>query len=107
MTASDYEALALSFNGVGKVRAQATGWNTVALYVAPEGGGKVSDVLEGNLKAYLEDKRLVSQTVEVSDVDYVPIYVTAEIGVASYYVRVRSSWRRSNRRRRHCWRLTT
>jgi Baseplate J-like protein len=87
VTASDYEALVLSFNGVGKVRAQPIGWNTVALYVAPTGGGNVSDVLERDLKAYLEDKRLVSQIVEVYDVDYKAIYVTAEIGVASYYVR--------------------
>ncbi len=87
VTAADYEALALSFKGVGKVRATATGWNTVTLYVAPEGGGKVSDVLEANLKAYLEDKRMLSQLVEIADVDYVPIFVTAEIGIESYYLR--------------------
>jgi hypothetical protein len=87
VTAADYEALALSFKGVGKVRAKTAGWNTVTLYVAPEGGGKVSDVLEANLKAYLEDKRMLSQIVEIADVDYVPIFVTAEIGVESYYLR--------------------
>jgi hypothetical protein len=87
VTAADYEALALSFKGVGKVRASASGWNTVTLCVAPEGGGKVSDVLEANLKAYLEDKRMLSQLVEIADVDYVPIFVTAEIGVESYYLR--------------------
>jgi hypothetical protein len=88
VTAADYEALALSFKGVGKVQARATGWNTVTLYVAPEGGGKVSDVLEANLKAYFEDKRMLSQIVEVQDVDYVSIFVTAEIGVESYYPRL-------------------
>jgi hypothetical protein len=62
VTAADYEALARSFKGVGKVQAQATGWNTVTLYVAPEGGGRVSDVLEANLKAYFEDKRMISQS---------------------------------------------
>jgi hypothetical protein len=87
VTGADYEALALNFKGVGKVQARATGWNTVTLYVAPEGGGKVSDVLEANLKAYFEDKRMLSQIIEIADVDYVPIYVTAEIGVESYYVR--------------------
>jgi predicted phage baseplate assembly protein len=86
VTAADYVALALSFQGVGKVQAQATGWNTVTLYVAPSGGGKVSDTLEASLKAYFEDKRMVSQIVEVADVDYVPIYVTAQIGIQSYYV---------------------
>jgi len=86
VTAADYEALGLSFKGVGKVRAVATGWNQVTLYVAPEGGGKVSDVLEANLKGYFEDKRMLSQLIEISDVDYVPIYVTAEIAVESFYV---------------------
>jgi uncharacterized phage protein gp47/JayE len=86
VTAADYEALALSFKGVGKVRAGATGWNEVTLHVAPQGGGKVSDVLEAGLKAYLEDKRMLSQIVEISDVDYVPVQVTAEIAVESFYV---------------------
>jgi len=86
VTAADYEALALSFKGVGKVRAVATGWNQVTLFVAPAGGGKVSDVLEASLKAYLEDKRMLSQLVEVSDVDYVPIRVTAEIAIQTFYV---------------------
>lgn len=87
VTAGDYEALALRFKGVGKVRAVATGWNQVTLYVAPQGGGKVSDVLEASLKGYFEDKRMLSQIIEVSDVDYVPIYLTAEIAVQSFYVR--------------------
>jgi hypothetical protein len=86
VTGADYEALALSFKGVGKVHARSTGWNTVTLYVAPEGGGKVSDVLEANLKAFFEDKRMLSQIVEIADVDPVSIYVTAQIGVLSYYV---------------------
>jgi hypothetical protein len=86
VTGADYEALALSFPGVGKVQARSTGWNTVTLYVAPQGGGKVSDVLEANLKAFFEDKRMLSQIVEIADVDPVSIYVTAQIGVESYYV---------------------
>jgi predicted phage baseplate assembly protein len=86
VTAADYEALALSFKGVGKVRAVATGWNEVTLFVAPSGGGKVSDVLEAGLRAYLEDKRMLTQLVEVSDVDYMPIRVTAEIAVQPFYV---------------------
>jgi uncharacterized phage protein gp47/JayE len=86
VTAGDYEALAMSFQGVGKVRAVRAGWNTVTLYVAPEGGGSVSDVLEAGLIAFFEDKRMVSQVVEIADVDYVPILVTAEIGVEPYFV---------------------
>jgi hypothetical protein len=86
VTAADYEALALGFKGVGKVRAVPAGWNQVTLFVAPEGGGKVSDVLESDLRSYFEDKRMVGQVVEVADVDYVPIVVTAEIEVESFFV---------------------
>ena len=86
VTAADYEQIALSFKGVAKVRAVATGWNQVTLFVAPEGSGKVSDVLEANLIGYLEDKRMLSQVVEIADVDYVPIRVTAEVAVEGFYV---------------------
>jgi hypothetical protein len=85
VTAQDYEALALDFKGVGKVLAEGTSWNVVTLFVAPAGGGHVSDVLEANLLAYFEDKRPVSTIIEIEDVDYLPIYVTAEVGVKSYY----------------------
>lgn len=85
VTTRDYEALALDFKGVGKVRAEATNWNTVTLSVAPEGGGQVSDVLAANLLAYFEDKRLIATVIEIEDVEYVPIYVTAEVGVKNYY----------------------
>jgi hypothetical protein len=85
VTAQDYEALALDFKGVGKVLAEGTNWNVVKLFVAPAGGGHVSDVLEANLLAYFEDKRPISTIIEIEDVDYVAIYVTAEVGVKSYY----------------------
>lgn len=85
VTTADYEALALMFGGVGKVRAGRGGWNLVRLYVAPEGGGRVSDVLRSSLLTYFEDLRPVSTLVSIEDVDYIPIFVTAEIGVISYY----------------------
>lgn len=87
ITADDYKALALDFNGVSKVRAEPTNWNTVTLYIAPKGGGRVSDVLEANLLAYFEDKRPLTTLIEIADVDYVKIYITAEVGVESYYSR--------------------
>jgi uncharacterized phage protein gp47/JayE len=87
VTAADYQALALDFNGVGKVRVEAGNWNTVTLFVAPQGGGQVSDVLEANLLAYFEDKRPVSTVIEVEDVHYVAIRVTVEVGVDSYHSR--------------------
>ncbi|MFZ5765283.1 MAG: baseplate J/gp47 family protein [Thermodesulfobacteriota bacterium] len=87
VTADDYKALALDFKGVGKVRAVAANWNRVTLFVAPEGGGRVSDVLEAGLLAYFEDKRPVTTIIEIEDVAYVAIFVTAVIGVKSYYPR--------------------
>lgn len=87
VTAADYEALALSFGGVGKVRAVPNGWNEVKLLVAPEGGGTVSDVLEAGLIAYFEDKRMVGQIVTVGGVKPVPIMVTAAVTVESFAVR--------------------
>jgi hypothetical protein len=85
VTAEDYRALALQLSGVAKVRALADNWNQVTLFVAPEGGGRVSDVLRNNLLAYFEDKRPLSTVIEVEDVDYVKIYVSASIGIDSYY----------------------
>ncbi len=87
ITAEDYKALALDLRGVGRVRAEAAGFNTVKLYVAPEGGGYVSDVLERDLLAHFEDKRPISTIIEVKDVDYVNIYVTATVDIERYYSR--------------------
>jgi Baseplate J-like protein len=85
VTTADYQALALNFPGVGKVRAVAANWNTVKLYVAPQGGGKVSDVLRTNLLAYFEDKRPITTQIDIANVDYVMIFVTARIGVKNHY----------------------
>lgn len=85
VTGADWEALAREFAGVGKVRAEAGNWNEVALHVAPEGGGAVSDVLRAGLLAYFEGLRPLSTIVRVKDVDYVEVHVTAEITVTGYY----------------------
>jgi hypothetical protein len=87
ITAGDYEALARNFKGVGKVRAEKGSWNKILLYVAPEGGGRLSDILKANLLAYFEDKRPLSTVIEVEDVTYVRIYVSATVGLKSYYSR--------------------
>jgi phage-related baseplate assembly protein len=67
------------------VRAEAPNWNKVVLYIAPQGGGMVSDVLRQNLLAYFEDKRPITTLIEIENVKYVNIYVTARIGVRPYY----------------------
>ncbi|MEZ4727625.1 MAG: baseplate J/gp47 family protein [Caldilineaceae bacterium] len=85
VTKADYEALARAYPGVGKVRAVAANWNVVTLHVAPAGGGELTDTLRAELIAYFEDKRSITTRIEVEDVTYVPIAVTASIGVEPYY----------------------
>lgn len=91
VTAEDYRALALAFPGVGKVRAEGSGANLVRLFVAPSGGGQVSDVLRSNLLAYFEDKRPVSTLIDIRSADYVRIYVTAQIQIGAYFARAEIS----------------
>ncbi|MBP2326534.1 hypothetical protein JOF56_006919 [Kibdelosporangium banguiense] len=85
VTTEDYRALALSVNGVGKVRASADRRNVITLFVAPDEGGQVSDVLAAALLSYFADKRPITTVVEIADVDYVPVWVTATVGVDSFY----------------------
>ncbi|WP_119730198.1 baseplate J/gp47 family protein [Thermomonospora amylolytica] len=89
VTAADYEALALAFGGVGKVRAEAADWNTVVLYVAPQGGGAVSDVLAANLIANFEDRRPVNTRIEIESAEYPPVFITADVDVDAYHSRNR------------------
>jgi hypothetical protein len=91
VTAEDYKSLALNFQGVAKVRAEVENWNKLSLYVAPDGGGRVSDILTANLLAYFEDKRPLSTLIEVRDVDYVKIYVSGIVGLESYYSKIEMS----------------
>jgi hypothetical protein len=85
VTRDDYVALALNFSGVGKARAEASSWNRVKLFVAPTGGGIATDVLKFNLLAYFEDKRPLTVQIEICDVDYVDVRLSAKVGVTSYY----------------------
>jgi hypothetical protein len=85
VTAADYEALALDFPGVGKVRAEAASWNTVTLHVAPAAGGDLGGVLLAGLRAYFEDKRPLSTIINPVSPSYIPVFVTAQIGVLPYY----------------------
>lgn len=91
VTADDYRALALVFPGVGKVRAESAGGNLVRLFVAPSGGGQVSDLLRSNLLAYFEDKRPLTTLIEIDNPDYVRIYVTAQIQIGAYFSRAEIS----------------
>lgn len=84
VTAEDYEAHARAF-GVGKVRAHAINWNRIELVVAPAGGGYPSDTLKTDLRAYFEDKRMLTTLVEIADPVYVPVFIKGTLEVESHY----------------------
>lgn len=85
VTREDYVALAKLFPGVAKAKAEAANWNYIDLYVAPSGGGIVTDLLESDLLAYFEDKRMMTALIRIKDPIYVHVYITAEVNVKSYY----------------------
>jgi uncharacterized phage protein gp47/JayE len=85
VTGEDYVALAKQFPGVAKARAEAANWNYIDLYLAPSGGGIATDLLKADLLAYFEDKRMMTTLIRIKDPTYVPIYITAEVKVKSYY----------------------
>jgi predicted phage baseplate assembly protein len=86
VTAEDYVSLAKLFPGVSKARAEATSWNTITLYVAPSGSGEPpSDILQRDLLAYFEDKRMLTTFIKIKGPDYAKINVTAEIGALPYF----------------------
>lgn len=85
VTAADYEAIALAFPGVGKVRAVAGTWNAVTLYVALDGGGELTDVHRDALRAYFEDVRPISVAIDFLNVVPLKVYVAASVDVLPYY----------------------
>jgi hypothetical protein len=85
VTATDYEALALAFPGVGKVIARAAAWNTVTLHLALADGGEMSDIHRDELRTYFEDKRPISVTIDFRNATYVPVYLAATVDVLPYY----------------------
>jgi hypothetical protein len=87
VTAADYEALALVFPGVGRVRAHATHWNRVTLYIALREGGPMSDLQHANLLAYFEDKRPISVVLQVCNVSYLDVFLHARVEVLPFYSR--------------------
>jgi Baseplate J-like protein len=86
VTASDYVAQALLFPGVYKARAVPLNWNTVVLYVAPRGTGEEpSDILKRDLRAFFEDKRMLTTQVDIQSPDYVRLEIQVEVGAKSYF----------------------
>jgi predicted phage baseplate assembly protein len=81
VTMADYVTLARRAGGVGKVRARATGWNRVELYVGAEGEefAPVPAATKERIVAYFENRRMVGTSVWVRDPTPVPVDVTVEV----------------------------
>ena len=81
VTLNDYVALAQQAGGVAKVRGQAPNWNTIELYVAPQGDSlsPVPEQLRRSLISYFEDKRMAGTFVEILDATAVPIDISIEL----------------------------
>lgn len=84
VTAQDYEFHAKEF-GVGKARARAAGWNRIELFVAPVGGGQPTDTLKEDLRAYFEDKRIMTSILDIRDPTYVSACIEGTLGIESYF----------------------
>ena len=84
VTLQDYEDYAKQF-GIAKARARAGAWNVVELYVAPVGGGYPTDTLKADLRAFFEDKRIVTYRITVKDPVYVPVYIEGDLDVEPYF----------------------
>jgi predicted phage baseplate assembly protein len=81
VTLNDYTALAQQAGGVAKVRGQAPNWNTIDLYVAPQGDAlsPVPEQLRRSLISFFEDKRMAGTFVEILDATAVPIDISIEL----------------------------
>jgi hypothetical protein len=86
VTADDYVAQALLFPGVSKARAVPGNWNTIQLFIAPEGSGEdPSDILRRDLLAYFEDKRMLTTQITIAGPDYVPLEIDVTLGIKAYF----------------------
>jgi len=80
VSTADYEDLALAVPGIGKARAVAAGWNTVALFLAPEGRvAEPSEALRASVAAALEPRRILGTELRLLAPDIVEIHVRARV----------------------------
>ncbi len=81
VTLNDYIALAQNAGGVAKVKAASPSWNTIELYVAPQGDTlrPVPESLRRRLIAFFEDKRMAGTVVEILNATGVPVDISMEI----------------------------
>ncbi len=77
---ADHEDLARAVPGIGKARAVAAGWNTIALFLAPEGQiSEPSETLRANVAAVLEPRRILGTELRLLPPDIVEVHVRARV----------------------------
>lgn len=87
VTSADFEDLALQVPGVGKARAVALSWNTVALCVAPAGQvAEPSELLIQDLLAFFEPRRMAGASVKIVGPTPVDVGVTLSVRAQPYFL---------------------
>lgn len=87
VTKEDYKALAEGYPGVAKAQVLDTNdcesirYYNVRMVIAPNGGGKPSPVLKKDLAQFLEERKVVTVEINLSDPIYREINVDAEVYV--------------------------
>jgi Baseplate J-like protein len=86
VTRDDHVDAAQQVPGVGKVRAAATNWNDVVLYVAPAGQvGPPSELLRQDLLAHFERYRMATERIAVVGPIPADVYLGAVIRAQPYF----------------------
>lgn len=83
----DYSRVALQVDGVEKARAEQVAYNTVAVYLAPAGGGTLSASGAEAAEEYINARKMSNITVVTDDPTYIATNITVEINVDDAYVR--------------------
>jgi hypothetical protein len=88
VTTSDHVDLALQVPGVGKALAVSPSWNKVLLYIAPAGQvAEPSELLEQDILAFFEARRMASVHVEVVGPAPADILLAATVRAQPYFLR--------------------
>lgn len=81
VTLDDVVTLAHQAGGVARATAEASGWNTIDLYIAPTGETlrPVPEGLSRRLLAFFEDRRIIGTELRVLSASPAPIELTVEV----------------------------
>jgi hypothetical protein len=78
----DYASKSLAATAsVAKAVAQQYDSRTVALTIAPAGGGQPTDVLKNTVAAYLSSRRMIGHSIVMRNPTYVPVLITVDLFV--------------------------